>query len=190
MPVPNLHVSLRQLTSRTVAQCSSEEIAAAIVRCFEGYLVPMRFTAEKYEIRFRGENLDPFSSRLYYSKGAPAAFVMIARRGWTSRVAGMAVAPDFRGHGLGKEVMRTVLEEAAQRKDRAIILEVIEQNRAAVSLYTGLGFRPIRRLVGYDFHPQDASESWLGLRMYARNRSLGRRPTHPQKTVNPICHGF
>ena len=28
--------------------------------------------------------------------------------------------------------------------------------RPAVSLYTKLGFRPIRRLVGYDFHPHDA----------------------------------
>jgi ribosomal protein S18 acetylase RimI-like enzyme len=156
MPIPNLHVSSRHFTSRTVAECSSESVAAAIVHCFQGYLVPMRFTPERYEIRFRAENLDPFSSRLYYSEEAPAAVVMIARRGWTSRLAAMAVAPDFRGRGLGKDVMRVALEEAALRKDRTMILEVIEQNPAAVSLYTKLGFRPIRRLVGYDFHPRDA----------------------------------
>jgi GNAT superfamily N-acetyltransferase len=135
------------------AQCTSEEVTAAIVHCFQGYLVPMRLTPEKYEIRFRAENLDPFASRLYYSDGAPAAVVMIARRGWTSRLAAMAIAPDFRGRGLGKDVMRVALEEAALRKDRTMVLEVIEQNRAAVSLYTGLGFCPIRRLVGYDFPP-------------------------------------
>lgn len=156
MPIPNLHLSSRHFTSRTVAECSSEAVAAAIVHCFQGYLVPMRFTPERYEIRFRAENLDPFSSRLYYSEGAPAAVVMIARRGWTSRLAAMAVAPDFRGRGLGKDVMRVALEEAALRKDRTMILEVIEQNPAAVSLYTKLGFQPIRRLVGYDFHPHEA----------------------------------
>jgi ribosomal protein S18 acetylase RimI-like enzyme len=157
MPVPNLHISSRHLTSRTVAQCTSEEVTAAMVHCFQGYLVPMPLTPERYESRSRAENLDPFSSRLYYNEGAPAAVVMIARRGWTSRLAAMAVAPDFRGRGLGKDVMRVALEEAAQRKDRTMILEVIEQNGPAVSLYTRLGFRPIRRLVGYDFDPHHAS---------------------------------
>jgi ribosomal protein S18 acetylase RimI-like enzyme len=155
MHAPGPHVRSWPLTSRTVAQCTSEEVAAAIVDCFQGYLVPMRFTPERYDTRFRAENLDPFSSRLYYSEGAPAAVVMIARRGWTSRLAAMAIAPEFRGRGLGKEVMRVALEEAILRKDRTMILEVIEHNPAALSLYTKLGFRPIRRLVGYDFDPHD-----------------------------------
>jgi len=37
-----------------------------------------------------------------------------------------------------------------------MILEVFEQNPAAVSLYSGLGFHLTTRLVGYDFHPQGA----------------------------------
>jgi hypothetical protein len=81
MPVPDLQLFSRQLTSRTVAECSSEEVAAAIVHCFQGYLVPMRLTPEGYEIRARADDLDPFSSRLYYSEEVPAAVVMITRRG-------------------------------------------------------------------------------------------------------------
>lgn len=111
----------------------------------------MTFSAERYEVRFRAENLDPFASRLYYSNETLAAAVMIARRGWTSRLAAMAVALDFRGRGLGKNLMKVTLEEAILRKDRRMILEVIEQNPAAVSLYAGVGFRSTRRLVGYDF---------------------------------------
>src|ERR1700759_5619241 len=103
---PDPHAPSWRLTSRTVAQCTSEEVAAAMVHCFQGYLVPMRLTPEKYETRFRAENLDPFSSRIYYCEEAPAAVVMIARRGWTSRLAAMAVAPDFRGRGLGKNAMK------------------------------------------------------------------------------------
>jgi ribosomal protein S18 acetylase RimI-like enzyme len=151
---PGTHAPSWNLTSRTVAQCTSEEVTAAIVHCFQGYLVPMRFNVEKYEARFRAEDLDPFASRLYYSNEALAAVALIARRGWTSRLAAMAVAPDFRGRGVGKKVTKVALEEAAIRKDRTMILEVFEQNPAAVSLYTGLGFRPIRRLVGYDFNPE------------------------------------
>ena len=155
---PSSHAASWRLTSRVVAECTSEEVTAAIVHCFQGYLVPMRLTSDKYETRFRAENLDPFASRVYYDNGAPAAIVMIARRGWTSRLAAMAIAPDFRGRGLGKEVMRVALEEAVKRKDRSMILEVIEQNQAAVSLYTKLGFQPIRRLVGYELNPDAARE--------------------------------
>ena len=129
-----------------------------MVHCFQGYLVPMRLTPERYEMRSRAENLDPFASKIYFSKGAPAAVAMITRRGWTSRLAAMAVAPDFRGRGLGKNVMKVVLEEAVVRKDRTMVLEVFEQNPAAVSLYTGLGFRPVRRLFGYDFDPHGGSD--------------------------------
>lgn len=155
---PGPHAPSWRLASRTVAQCTSDEVTSAIVHCFKNYLVPMQFTPEKYEVRFRGEDLDPFASRVYHSKGMPAAVVMIARRGWTSRLAAMAVAPAFRGRGLGKEVMHVALEQAALRKDRSMILEVFEQNRAAVSLYTGLGFRPIRRLIGYDLHPEGSCD--------------------------------
>jgi ribosomal protein S18 acetylase RimI-like enzyme len=154
MPGAELRLPSSQLTWRRVTECTSEEVTAAVVHCFQGYVVPMRFTPEKYEARCRAENLDPFASGLYYSNETLAAVVMIARRGWTSRLAAMAVAPDFRGRGVGKDLLKLALEAATLRKDRAMILEVFEQNPAAVSLYASAGFRRVRKLVGYDFvHP-------------------------------------
>ena len=105
-------------------------------------------TPERYEARFRTENLDPFASRLYLRNDSPAGIVMIARRGWTSRLAAMAIAPSFRGRGLGQHLMRIAIREAKDRGDRSMILEVFEQNPAAVALYKKVGFRPIRRLIG------------------------------------------
>jgi hypothetical protein len=90
-------VPSEQFTSRTVAQSTSEEVTAALVHCFQGYLVPMRLTAERYEMRSRAENQDPFASKIYYSKGAPAAVAMIARRGWTSRLQPWQLLPIFAG---------------------------------------------------------------------------------------------
>jgi ribosomal protein S18 acetylase RimI-like enzyme len=173
MSGPQLRVPSWRLTSRTVAECISAEVAASIVHCFQGYLVPMTFSVERYEVRFRAENLDPFASRLYYSNQELAAAVMIARRGWTSRLAAMAVAPEFRGRGLGKNVMKVTLEEAVLRKDRRMILEVIEQNPAAVSLYTAVGFRLMRRLVGYDFVPTGADNVAADLNRRPTRRSRG-----------------
>lgn len=121
--------------------------------CFEGYIVPMRTTPESWERRFRSEHLDPFASRIYQRDGQAVAVLFICRRGWTSRVGGMAVAADARGRGLGRRVMRDAINHARARGDRALLLEVIEQNTPAVKLYESLGFRVARRLVGYRWQP-------------------------------------
>jgi ribosomal protein S18 acetylase RimI-like enzyme len=139
----------RSLTSRPVADCTSAEVAAAFTRGFEGYVVPLRFTPQAYERRFRGENLDPYASRVYERDGAPIGLVLIARRGWTCRVAAMGLAPELRGQGLGRQVLETAIAEARERGERTMVLEVIEGNAPAEALYTNLGFVRRRRLVGY-----------------------------------------
>jgi ribosomal protein S18 acetylase RimI-like enzyme len=74
---------------------------------------------------------------------------LIARRGWTSRLAGMAIAPDARAQGIGRWCMDRLLHGARARGERAMVLEVIEQNEPAVRLYQRCGFRTLRRLVSY-----------------------------------------
>jgi hypothetical protein len=71
------------LAARPVADCMSEEVANAMNRGFEGYFVPLSFTAQAYERRFRSEHLDPYASRVYSQDGSPAGALLIARRGWT-----------------------------------------------------------------------------------------------------------
>lgn len=124
-----------------------------MARGFENYLVPLHFTPQAYERRFRAENLDPWASQVYLLDGAPVGVMLIARRGWTSRVAAMGLAPEVRGQGLGRRFLQEAIEEAAARGDRAMLLEVIEQNAPAVALYTKLGFEPLRRLFGYKGQP-------------------------------------
>lgn len=141
------------MIARPLAEVTAARAAAAMQHCFEGYIVPMRTTPESWERRFRGEHLDPFASRIYERAGQPAAVLFICRRGWTSRVGGMAVAADARRRGLGRRVMRDAIDQARARGDHALLLEVIEQNTPAVKLYKSLGFRVSRRLVGYRWEP-------------------------------------
>jgi ribosomal protein S18 acetylase RimI-like enzyme len=139
------------LASRPLAEHTSAEAAAALTRSFEGYLVPIKMTAQAFERRFRGEDLDPFASRVYYAGDgdSPAGVVLVARRGWTSRIAAMGLAPEARGQGLGRRLLSEAVEEARARGERAVYLEVIEQNTPALHLYTSFGFRTLRRLFGY-----------------------------------------
>src|SRR4028119_242912 len=90
------------ILARPVAEHTAEQAAAALTRSFEGYVVPIKMTPQSFERRFVGESLDPFASRVYYRGEDIAGIVLVARRGWTSRIAAMGVAPDLRGQGLGR----------------------------------------------------------------------------------------
>lgn len=145
------------LTTRPVADCTAGEVVAALTRGFEGYVVPLHFTPQAYERRFRAEDLDPYASRVYEREGAPAGVVLIARRGWTRRVAAMGFAPELRGQGLGRRVLEEEIRDARERGERTLVLEVIEQNSPAVALYERTGFERKRRLVGYRWEPPAAA---------------------------------
>jgi hypothetical protein len=85
--------------------------------------------------------------------GTAVGGALIARRGWTTRLAGMAILPEARRAGIGRAAVLQLLGEAKTRGDRAMVLEVIEQNSAAVELYRACGFKEIRRLVGFAGQP-------------------------------------
>jgi ribosomal protein S18 acetylase RimI-like enzyme len=143
------------VSTRPVAECAAAEVADALTKSFEGYVTPVNVTARGYERRFRPEHVDPFASYVYSRGADPVAVLLVARRGWSSRIAAVAVAPQERGRGLGRRIMRVAIDEAVERDDRSVLLEVFEHNTPAVKLYEGLGFRPVRRLLGYH---RDAGE--------------------------------
>lgn len=150
-------MTLEGNSRRPVAECTAAQVANALTRSFEGYVMPVNVTAEGYERRFRPENVDPFASYIHFRETRPVAVILVARRGWTSRIAAVAVAPEARKKGLGKLIMQDAIYEAAERDDRSVQLEVFEHNTPAVKLYEGLGFRPTRRLVGYHHDPVGAA---------------------------------
>jgi ribosomal protein S18 acetylase RimI-like enzyme len=149
-------VNIDDISATPVAECTAAQVADALTRSFEGYVITVNVSARGYERRFRSENLDPFASLVYFREARPVAVLLVARRGWTSRIAAMAVAPEVRGRGIGRQFMQRAIQEAVSRGDHSVLLEVIEHNTPAVNLYKGLGFSPIRRLVGYHRRPDGA----------------------------------
>jgi len=115
---------------------------------FEGYVIPVNFNLTQLLTMFRRDSIDLTSSRILLANGQPAGVALIARRGWSSRLAAMGIAKEFRGKGIGTWFMEKLIEEAHERNDHEMVLEVIEQNEPAVRLYKKLGFQTIRRLIG------------------------------------------
>lgn len=61
----------------------------------------------------------------------------------------VAVAREFRGRGVGRQLMDWVREWAQIRGADAIELDVWEQNKGAINFYEKLGYKIIRRKMRY-----------------------------------------
>ena len=126
---------------------------ALLNRGFADYVVPIEFTEASLLHMVVQDGIDPASSHVILDGGQAVGVALIARRGWTCRLAALVVVPEARRQGIGRWTMDRLIEEAAQRGEKRMVLEVIEQNEPAVSLYRGGGFRVLRRLVGYKAIP-------------------------------------
>ncbi|MBN8658123.1 MAG: GNAT family N-acetyltransferase [Anaerolineae bacterium] len=134
-------------------------LADLMTRGFEGYLVPINITDMVLLTMMRRDGIDLTASRVLMKDNEPVGLAMIARRGWTSRLAAMGITSNARSGGVGTWAMEQLIEEAKARGDKELLLEVIEQNTAGVKLYEKVGFTKIRRLVGYKLeNPQVESD--------------------------------
>ena len=61
----------------------------------------------------------------------------------------IVVAPSARRNGIGRQLLKTLLDAARQTNSQAMLLEVRESNAAARSFYEKAGFRPSGRRKGY-----------------------------------------
>jgi [ribosomal protein S18]-alanine N-acetyltransferase len=77
---------------------------------------------------------------------------MVAGEAHLLRIATLAQA---RRRGLGRRLLRAVIDEAAASGCREVLLEVGAGNAPAVGLYASFGFQPIGRRKGYYAHPPD-----------------------------------
>jgi GNAT superfamily N-acetyltransferase len=99
------------------------------------------------------------SSSLATKYNSADARIMIAR--WESAPAGCLafdpfdeeaielhrfwVDPRFRGKGIGRELVRTVIEEAAKGRRRRLVLHTASYLKTAIALYASFGFTPCAR---------------------------------------------
>lgn len=139
---------------RTLDEFPPGEIAAALERGYEGYMVPVRFSTEAYVNRIRRDHVDPARSYLIQgAHGTAQGVVLVARRGRSSRIAALGVVPEARRSGIGRRAMARATQDARERGDRRLVLEVITDNHAARRLYENSGFTTVRTLVGYELAP-------------------------------------
>jgi len=98
------------------------------------------FIRMQYDVRKRGYATSyPSAESVVISiDGVPAGSIIIFRSPDEIRLVDIALLPEFRGRGLGGEVIRMLISEAARAGSR-LRLSVLRNNRAT-HLYERLGF--------------------------------------------------
>ncbi len=142
------------ITFQSVLDYDIESAAKILTAGFADYFVPVQIPAAGLLNMVRQDSVDLQWSRVILQNEKPVGVALIARRGWTSRLAAMSIVPDARGQGIGAMCVQQLLDEARARGDRTMTLEVIEQNTPAVRLYEKCGFVKMRRLIGFGGQPQ------------------------------------
>ncbi|MBI1730459.1 GNAT family N-acetyltransferase [Candidatus Acetothermia bacterium] len=126
-----------------------KELADLLTRSFEKYFLPILFTPSTFASIVRLDGIDLNTSRVFLRDEEPVGCALLAHRGWTTRLAAMGVVPEARGSGVGRRAMEQLIAESRERRDKIMVLEVIEQNIVALKLYKSYGFEMERSLTGF-----------------------------------------
>lgn len=80
----------------------------------------------------------------------PVGFAMFARRGWTIRLMAFGVIREWQEKKIGRQALALLIQESKERGEKKMVLECFEQNERGIRLYESLGFKTLRRLVGFE----------------------------------------
>lgn len=137
---------------------------------YEGYIVPVHLEAEQLRGHIYSSSIDLSASRLAYQDGVAVGMALLGIHGERAWVGGIGVSPAMRRQGIGRLLMKALIDAARERGLDTVQLEVIQGNTSAHNLYLSLGFDDIRRLL-----------------IIERKADSGRglSPTNPVSPTNP-----
>jgi len=86
---------------------------------------------------------------LAWQSEMPVGFALARDLGSEGEILSLGVLPDCRRLGIGRALLRAVIDEAARRELPSIVLEVADDNAAARGLYASAGFVAVGRRTRY-----------------------------------------
>jgi ribosomal protein S18 acetylase RimI-like enzyme len=142
--------------------------ATVFTKAFAGYVAgSFQFDERSISTFLCAQGIDLCYSRFARDdSGQLVSFGYINRTGGITRLAGMGTVSAARRTGAAGFIVSQLLDEAKERNDQAMVLEVIEQNPPAVALYRAQGFDQVTRLFGW--------------------RTSGDQPTEPSDDLREI----
>lgn len=142
------------LTFRFLTPNDHQALHHCFLEAFQSYFVPMSPTLTAFDRRLRRMGVSLGWSAGAFKDDKLVGFILTGigefDRKQTAYNAGTGILPEFRQQGLGFELYQWLIQELRNGLPiDQFLLEVIEENRAALRLYEKLGFRVTRYLKSY-----------------------------------------
>lgn len=142
--------STATIETRRLNTCSFADAVKIWNEGFQGYFVDMTLSLDAYLSRLQREGLSPELSLMAFCDGKPAGFLLNGIRTSAGRKiawnGGTGVAPEFRGRGVGKVLMRATMDIYREQEIERATLEALADNQPAISLYQQFGYEVVDRL--------------------------------------------
>src|SRR5579864_196610 len=107
------------LSLKSAAECAIGDLAALFTHAFEGYIGgSVQFTAPSFLSFASHDNIDIPLSRVLIADERPIGIALLARQGWTSRIAAMGIISEAQGQGKGGWALAELIREAKARGER------------------------------------------------------------------------
>jgi ribosomal protein S18 acetylase RimI-like enzyme len=139
------------ITYKPLSELPIREVSELWNHSFEGYMVNASMPLDRFIARIGNDGLCMERSLACYMNGVPAGIVMNSFREedgvQIARNGGTAIAPDFRGKGIGKNMMEKNAELYEEQGVHRAYLEAISTNAPAIRLYESVGYDIIDRLL-------------------------------------------
>ena len=82
------------ITFQSVAEYGLDETIDLLNRGFSDYIIPLSFPQGTLMLMIRQDSVDIGLSQIVFRDGVPVGAGLISRRGWSSRLSGMALIPE------------------------------------------------------------------------------------------------
>lgn len=168
------------------SQFSIAELTHAYNQTRVDYLVPMPMTEARLRSYVESYDVDMECSRVAIDGREILGLAMLGVRTGHTWVTRLGVLPACRRSGIGELLIRALLDETRKLNRTASLLEVIQGNSPAYSLFQKLGFQDTRELLVLRRFPGPTEEDPSGqanwLEYEGIFRLLGKYPGRPAWT--------
>lgn len=134
-----------------------EDLTALFNYGFQEYVIPMKLTVEHVVQMIERENIDLMLSVEGLLDGHQVGFCWTGVRGERAWCGGIAIGPEHRSKGYGKEIMKSCIDLLRCHGLQYYTLECIKENTQGLNLYNSLGFT----LMGELYHLRNVNPTPL-----------------------------
>lgn len=148
-------------TLSPITEVSFQAFTAAFNLAYSDYFIPIVMTEGAFRALIARDDLDLARSVVALDGGTIVGTGLLGVRQHSGWIGEMGVIPRYRRRGIGRLMMRYLVDQAQALRIERLSLEVIEANTGAQALYRQMGFVPARwlYLLERDIHPPPAPDN-------------------------------